>query len=216
MAIFNFKEMKKRFLNESRSFLNEPILKKCKVNYNKKFKEIHDKKYLEFKKYLVDEYISELKKDILNKNIMIKIDKAKNRILEVHEIFPILEKNDYKIMFKEIDNNDKKERQFLYSWESSELSEILFLDDILELLLNEYLGNYISFIGKSVKGGSEMKIVKKIIKIGYSYGKIYDSIVVESDEGEVFFIDIFKQIEIISEKQYKLDPYGEEDWDEVL
>lgn len=215
MAIFNFKEMKKRFLNESRSFLNEPILKKCKVNYNKKFKEIHDKKYLEFKKYLVDEYISELKKDILNKNIMIKIDKAKNRILEVHEIFPILEKNDYKIMFKEIDN-DKKERQFLYSWESSELSEILFLDDILELLLNEYLGNYISFIGKSVKGGSEMKIVKKIIKIGYSYGKIYDSIVVESDEGEVFFIDIFKQIEIISEKQYKLDPYGEEDWDEVL
>lgn len=216
MAIFNFKEMKKRFLNESRSFLNEPILKKCKVNYNKKFKEIHDKKYLEFKKYLVDEYISELKKDILNKDIMIKIDKAKNRILEVHEIFPILEKNDYKIMFKEIDNNDKKERQFLYSWESSELSEILFLDDILELLLNEYLGNYISFIGKSVKGGSEMKIVKKIIKIGYSYGKIYDSIVVESDEGEVFFIDIFKQIEIISEKQYKLDPYGEEDWDEVL
>lgn len=215
MAIFNFKEMKKRFLNESRNFLNEPILKKCKVNYNKKFKEIHDKKYLEFKKYLVDEYISELKKDILNKNIMIKIDKAKNRILEVHEIFPILEKNDYKIMFKEIDD-DKKERQFLYSWESSELSEILFLDDILELLLNEYLGNYISFIGKSVKGGSEMKIVKKIIKIGYSYGKIYDSIVVESDEGEVFFIDIFKQIEIISEKQYKLDPYGEEDWDEVL
>ena len=215
MAIFNFKEMKKRFLNESRNFLNEPILKKCKVNYNKKFKEIHDKKYLEFKKYLVDEYISEQKKDILNKNIIIKIDKAKNRILEVHEIFPILEKNDYKIMFKEIDN-DKKERQFLYSWESSELSEILFLDDILELLLNEYLGNYISFIGKSVKGGSEMKIVKKIIKIGYSYGKIYDSIVVESDEGEVFFIDIFKQIEIISEKQYKLDPYGEEDWDEVL
>lgn len=211
MILHNFKQMMSKLILEGKNLLQDPTFIKYKMDYNKTFMQIHDEKYAEFKKGLLNDYLNLLKKDLLNKIVLLKMDKTKYKIIEINDMSVELVNKNYEIHF--IEDGEIK-RKIPYKWDSPGLSDILILNDILELMRTEYAGNYMSFSGKPIKGGSYRKIATKINKIGYSVGKVSDFIVGESDEGEIFIIDILKPITTIDEKQYKSDPYGEENWDE--
>jgi hypothetical protein len=177
------------------------------ISYNKIFMEKSNELLAKAKKETTDYIIFKLKEDFIGKLISLH-ENGKQRIIDVKDIiignkgieyYPVL-----------IDSEDEK-KKIKYEWEKD--VKIFNIGNFLDFFEENFIDEYIMFLGRPVKGGESKKYNKIIKRIGVHNGVSQDFLIVECDDNTTLLLFHDQPIKILDKKLKEIDPYGEENWD---
>lgn len=160
------------------------------------------------KKTAAEEMAEQLKKDWVGKIVAVSDENGRQRIVEVNDTTVANVGSEFYPYFVE-----DKDRKIRYYWENDGRSRIFDLSKFLDFFEEHYLDKLLSFQGRPVRGGDVMKYTKHVVKFGIHNGTGQDFVMVEADDGTSQLLMHNQPIKILDMKLKKIDPYGEENWE---
>lgn len=176
-------------------------------SYKTEFDKILNEAMAKVKKEAAEVMAKKLKSDLQGKLISMYDENGKQKILEVNDV--IVENKGIE-HYPVIVEDDKK--KIKYAWEKDASSKISDLGKFLDFFEKHYLNQYISFQGKPLKGGSEMRYRKHVVRIGINESS-QDFLIVECDDKTSQILLHTQPIKIMDMKLKEIDPHGEENWE---
>ncbi len=207
----------KSFYNEFHNVLNDTTNKNTRdidknlAELKKKMSELEKEKKVAVEKAKKDSaeiMVEELKKSINGKIIGVMDENGRQKILEVNDVILGNNKGDYyPVIFED------KERKVKYSWQDEGKAKLFDVGKFLDFFEEHFIDQLLTYQGKPIKGGDQIKYTKHVVRIGVHNGTTQDFIIVECDDKTSQLLVHTQPIKIMDMRLKTLDPYGEENWE---